>query len=81
MSFVMNRVTVTYCEVIVFKRLRSFLGLCDHDYADPTLVEVPWTRDGTFLSIDRSVRGEIKYRRYTYRCTKCPKTHIVDIPA
>lgn len=63
----------------MIRRIRTFLGLCNHAFEVIDKQDVAVVPDGTFLSIDRSCRGDISHRLFIRSCVKCGKLSTLKV--
>lgn len=63
----------------MIRRIRTWLGLCNHVYVVIEKSDVAVKFDGSFTSIDRSVRGELSHRLFVRSCSNCGKLSTLKV--
>lgn len=63
----------------MLRRIRAWLGICNHVYVVIEKRDVVVKHDGSFLSIDRAFRGEISHRLFVRSCSNCGKLSTLKV--
>lgn len=61
--------------------IRALLGLCNHRHETYKVEDIPWRSNdnGSFITTNMSVRGDIRCRRHWQQCAKCGHLKQVDV--